>query len=368
MSDSDSEISPTPPEIVLQAATALNSILPEKSKDRYEKVYQKFIEWSMDNHVSTYSENVLLAYFNNLTKTYKPSSLWAIYSMLRATLNIRHNINIENYSKLKAYLKRQSDGYKSKKSKILTAKEIKTFLEQAPDREFLFMKVALIIGISGACRKQELRNLKTSDIEDTGKNLIIKICDTKNKIPRSFIISGSFYNICMKYITMRNAIKETSICNFFLNFQKGKLVRQPVGINKLGAVPKNIAKYLKLPDAASYTGHCFRRTSATILVDAGGDLMALKRLGGWKSSTVAEGYVDESITNKTATSEKILQSIDSNLPSNSTMNVEDNETQSSISSNILTMNTSVSEKSIAPFIINSCKNFTINFNTNNGNK
>ena len=47
------------------------------------------------------------------------------------------------------------------------------------------------------------------------------------------------------------------------------------------------------------------------------------------------------------------------------MNVEDNETQSSISSNILT---SVSQKSIAPFIIKNCKYFTINFNTNNVNK
>jgi integrase len=44
-----------------------------------------------------------------------------------------------------------------------------------------------------------------------------------------------------------------------------------------------------------YTGHSLRRTSATLLVDEGGDLTTLKRHGGWRSSFVAEGYIEESI-------------------------------------------------------------------------
>ncbi|KAJ8910141.1 hypothetical protein NQ315_016110 [Exocentrus adspersus] len=65
--------------------------------------------------------------------------------------------------------------------------------EHAPDDKYLFMKVALIIGISGACRKQELRNIKPSDIQDTGKNLIINIRDSKTKRQRSFVVSEYFY-------------------------------------------------------------------------------------------------------------------------------------------------------------------------------
>lgn len=80
----------------------------------------------------------------------------------------------------------------------------------------------------------------------------------------------------------------------------------------MGSIPKQIAEYLGLPDAKLYTGHCFRRSSATILVDAGGDLLELKRHGGWRSSTVAEGYVDDSINNKTATSSKISCAININ--------------------------------------------------------
>ncbi|KAJ8912718.1 hypothetical protein NQ315_012272 [Exocentrus adspersus] len=47
-----------------------------------------------------------------------------------------------------------------------------------------------------------------------------------------------------------------------------------------------------------YTGHCFRRTGATMVVDAGGDILSLKHAGGWKSSEIAMSYVDDSINNK----------------------------------------------------------------------
>ena len=48
-----------------------------------------------------------------------------------------------------------------------------------------------------------------------------------------------------------------------------------------------------------------RRSSATMLVDSGGDLTELKRHGGWKSSQVAEGYIENSIENKLTVSQKI---------------------------------------------------------------
>ena len=72
------------------------------------------------------------------------------------------------------------------------------------------------------------------------------------------------------------------------------------GKNDIGrCVPKLIkliASFLQLPDSALYTGHCFRRSSASFLVDGDGDLLSLKNHGGWKSSTVAEAYVEKSLT------------------------------------------------------------------------
>lgn len=139
---SDSEIENlTPPNISEIAEAAKNNLLPAKSEYRYKFTYQRFMEWRLKNDVKSFSENVMMAYFQELSKTMKPSSLWSFYSMLKATININHNLDIANYSKLQALLKRKSDGFKSKKSKILTSKNINDFLENAPDDKYLFMKV-----------------------------------------------------------------------------------------------------------------------------------------------------------------------------------------------------------------------------------
>lgn len=141
MCDNDSGRS-TPPKIIENARLAMNNLLPAKSRERYEIVYRKFMDWRNKNNVQSFSEQVLIAYFEELSIEMKPSSLWSIYSMLRATININHNnINIAAYNKLIALLKRKSDGFKSTKSKTLTSRQINDFLQRAPDKEYLFMKV-----------------------------------------------------------------------------------------------------------------------------------------------------------------------------------------------------------------------------------
>lgn len=100
------------------------------------------MEWASENKVKTISENVLLAYFKRLSDEMKPSTLWTTYSMIKSMLNIKNNTDISKYAKLQAFLKLKSSGYKSKKSKVLTAKEINTFLLEAPDDKYLFTKVS----------------------------------------------------------------------------------------------------------------------------------------------------------------------------------------------------------------------------------
>lgn len=74
-------------------------------------------------------------------------------------------------------------------------------------------------------------------------------------------------------------------------------------------MPKEIAKFLGLPEADSYTGHSFRRTSATLLANSGADILTLKRHGGWRSNNVAESYIEDSIQNKANIGAKITQAI-----------------------------------------------------------
>lgn len=133
--------------------------------------------------------------------------------------------------------------------------------------------------------------------------LLVKIIKTKNHVPRSFTITGALYDICMKYISARPA--NYKIDRFFLKYYRGFCMNQVIGINKIGSMPKDIASYLNLQDANLYTGHSFRRSSATLLVDAGADLLTLQRHGGWKSGNVAYGYITNSLANKKRIFQKI---------------------------------------------------------------
>lgn len=115
--------------------------LPPKSKVQYESAYNTFSYWKKKSGKRTSSETVLMAYFDELSKKWKPSTLWSTYSMLKSTINIKEKINIGEYPLLTAFLKKQSAGFHSKKSSVFTAEDIQRYLNEAPDIDFLATKV-----------------------------------------------------------------------------------------------------------------------------------------------------------------------------------------------------------------------------------
>ena len=116
--------------------------LPTKSREQYYIAYNRFIEWTQENNVEgNYSETVLLAYFEEKSKTWKSSSLWSNYSMIKSILKMQNNQDISKYYKLIAYLKRKAEGYRPKKTKILTRQQIESFITDASDEKYLMLKV-----------------------------------------------------------------------------------------------------------------------------------------------------------------------------------------------------------------------------------
>lgn len=73
---------------------------------------------------------------------------------------------------------------------------------------------------------------------------------------------------------------------------------------KLEKFPKHRA--VSWSSRTMYTGLCFRRTSVTLLVNGGVDITQLKKHGGWNSTNIAQGSVDENITKKISRCEKIM--------------------------------------------------------------
>lgn len=174
-----------------------------------------------------------------------------------------------------------------------------------------------MFGFLGACRRAELRNVSTDDIEvyypdsDREKKnptLHVKIPKTKTNKPRSFTLEGEYYKIFRKYEGLRSEAAKGRK-DFFLQYRDGKCVSQVIGVNSFGEMPQKVAKFLGLDHPERYTGHAWRRTSATLLVEGGADMATLKRHGGWRSDSVAEGYVESSKNEKRKIYSRITSSM-----------------------------------------------------------
>lgn len=163
------------------------------------------------------------------------------------------------------------------------------------------------MGISEACRREELCKMSIDDIEFKEDVVVVTIPATKNNVPRRFAITEvGWIALLLKYRGLRanNANKR-----FFLTYRNGQCINLPMGINIFGKIPSKIAEYLGLDSPSDFTGHCFRRSSATLLANHGGDLLSLKRHGGWKSSSVAESYVENSLHGKKIIANTLAQPV-----------------------------------------------------------
>ncbi|GLG94591.1 Zinc finger protein 1 [Gryllus bimaculatus] len=291
------------PQIIrIDAAKAVEDLLPSKSKESYLKEYETFKEWRKEKKITDVCEDVMLAYFNEKSEKYKSSSLWAQYSMLKATMNIYENVDMSRYVRLIAFLKDKHVGYEAKKSKVLTRQQIVEFLNSAPDDIFLMEKVAVVFGVSGACRCDELYSINVDYVQDKGNLLVVTIPRTNTNKRRVFTIMAddemNGVDLYRKYLALRP--KKVEHPSLFVSMRRGKCTVQRVGINSFYKIAKTVATYLKLEEPETYTGHSLRRSSATLLAESGTEIIPHKRHGSWRTGNAAEGYVEDSFEHRSA--------------------------------------------------------------------
>ncbi|KAJ8910999.1 hypothetical protein NQ315_011264 [Exocentrus adspersus] len=291
-----------PDDVLLEANSALSKIIPEKSKLLYEKEYINFCEWRNKKQVRGVNDKIIMAYTEKskrVKSSSESSSLWSYYSQLKKMLSVKENVDISRFHQVTAFLKHKSTGYKPKKSRVFTREDLEKFLDTAPDINYLLLKIVLIMGVSGGCRIGELVAMPVDNIEDRGNVLVVTIPDTKSYKERIFtVVNGSnvirAIDVFRKYVELRP--RNVPHRRFFLTYKNQKCTVQPVDLNTI----------LGIENSHEYTGHSFRRSSATLLAEAGADLSVLKRRGGWRSDSVAEGYIEQSVKNKIQISKKIL--------------------------------------------------------------
>ncbi|KAJ8959422.1 hypothetical protein NQ318_022112 [Aromia moschata] len=94
------------------------------------------MDWRNTNNVTSFSENVLIACFQELAEKIKSSTLWTHYSIIKTYLNIEPSKkNVIKVGREKK--ERKSEGYIGKKSKTFSPEEFRTFIDEAPDNQFL---------------------------------------------------------------------------------------------------------------------------------------------------------------------------------------------------------------------------------------
>lgn len=172
------------------------------------------------------------------------------------------------------------------------------------------------MGYAGACRRDELTNMSINDVDLRDTIISVRVPKTKTHISRMFVINEEHWiTLIKKYMYLRP--KSITSLRFFLTYRNGHCTSSPIGINTIGQVPKIVATFLKLMNPEQYTGHCFRRSSASHLAERGGDLITIKQHGGWKSSTVAEGYIETSLKKKIEVAQMFSSASASTQPSTS---------------------------------------------------
>ncbi|KAF2886720.1 hypothetical protein ILUMI_19453 [Ignelater luminosus] len=134
-------------------------------------------------------------------------------------------------------------------------------------------------GLNGGCRRADLCNLKVDEIQDNGLILIVTLNDTKTKKKRIFKMSSDCngYELCKKCARLTSCIlKITNVrCK---QLESEVLQNTPQRDCRVSASFKCYLLYNTLS-----------RSSAAFLADSGGDVQMLKRHGGWRSGSVAEG-------------------------------------------------------------------------------
>ncbi|KAJ8666048.1 hypothetical protein QAD02_007710 [Eretmocerus hayati] len=161
------------------------------------------------------------------------------------------NLDLGKYEKIKRFLREKNVGSHTKKASVFTRDELNTSSIQSPNHKYLGAKAAAAVAISGACRRVEIRNLKVGDVVDYQDFLTNTVRKTKTHVNRTFTINNPLREIVLEYMNLRPI--NTAHDDLFINYQNGKCTRQPMGINKIGKIPEEIASWLNLPNPERYT-------------------------------------------------------------------------------------------------------------------
>ena len=218
---------------------------------------------------------------------------------------------ITRYPEFSLSMKSNSRGYVPNKSLTFERDEISKFLIEADDADFLQSKLVVLLALYGGLRRCEAINLKWDDVENKKERLKIIIRESKTSNEPWFYFAEANENkkLCPVYyfekyssqVPQESKISNGQPTRLILQYARNspkKYSKQPRGKFWFCEITQKIASFLGKVEIKRYRFHGLRRTAATWLANRGISVIQLKHFGRWKSSSVAEGYIQESETSK----------------------------------------------------------------------
>jgi integrase len=290
----------TPEELKQVAVQALGDLIPRKSKEQYVKAELRFKQWLTSKNTNKISETTLLAYFKEMLAVKAPTSMWSEYSLLKKMLRVNHKIDISQFTSISELLKQESRTHTKKKAATFTRGQVEQYLSSAPNTlDSIQEKFGFLIGIFGGLRSEEYCQIKfehISEFEDHLKvDLEFRKTDQAGNGTTFFITQHASPLLCpLQYYQSYKKVFEKPEGYVFRRISNGKITKQKRGKTFFYELPKRIATFLKLEHPEKYTGHAIRRTATTWLAEQGASASIIQKFGGWKSSSVAQEYIDDS--------------------------------------------------------------------------
>lgn len=267
-----------------------------KSKPLYECWLKKYLDYFLSSCQKEHSSLTVLKFLVSISENYAASSLWQAFSCLSKYFLVCLNINLDDNLLLKDFLKRLNKTYLPKKSAIFSRNEIDSFLTLSSN---VVVNCAFVVGLFGLSRISEMCSLifeNVTKLDDSFQFFVPQSKTDQAKKGFTFCVVHPYAIHISKYWDLFSVENRTG--RFFRILVNGKPSAKVIGKNSLSKIPYDVAVALSLPNPESYTGHCLRRTAATLLAESGVSKITLKLAGRWKSDTVCDGYIDDSKNSK----------------------------------------------------------------------
>ena len=226
-------------------------------------------------------------------------SIGVVHKLKGHYLDTKHPIIIENIMGIK---RRKGSIQKGKKPLLINnLKEIINVIDEynkSKDLIRLRDRTIILIGFSGAFRRNEIVSIDYYDLEFVNEGLKINLKKSKTDQFGEGMIKAIPYFDNTQYcpvISLKNWIKISNILSgpLFRRFSKGS----KLSVNRLTdqTVALLIKKYLKLAniDSKNYSGHSLRSGFATSAAEAGAEERSIMAMTGHKSTEMVRRYIKE---------------------------------------------------------------------------